>query len=188
MTSKFVALMIPAFAVILAAAPAAGQEAPRPTCASISDAGLPPSLSAWTKRSPLVAGAWVSDPDMGVAQIGRAFAVALQPNGEVRFPAAPSKPGAPDSHGGLLAFQVEEGGDYQVALGAGAWIDVVGPDGLALSSGHAHGPACTTLRKSVTFPLKPGRYLLEITGNGETVLPVMISRVPSAVQGGGERR
>lgn len=178
MTSKILTLLVPTMAVFLAAAPAVGQEAPRPVCAAISDAGLPPSLSAWTTRTPLEAGAARGDPRMGTAEIGRAFAVSLRPNGEVSFPVPPGKPGSADSHGGLLTFQVVEGGDYQIALGAGAWIDVVGAEGVAASSGHAHGPACSTLRKTVVFPLKPGRYLIEITGNSDPVLTLMISRAP----------
>lgn len=162
----------------LAAASAAAQEAPRPACAAISDASLPPSLAGWTTRTPMEASATRGDPRMGLAKIGRAFDVALRPNDEVGFPVPPGKPGAAGSHGGLLAFQVEESGDYQIALGAGAWIDVVGVEGAAPSSGHAHGPACSTLRKMVIFPLKPGRYLLEITGNSDPVLTVMISRAP----------
>ncbi len=45
------------------------------------------------------------------------------------------------------------------------------------SSAHAPGPACTTLKKTVVFPLKPGRYVLEIAGNGEQILPFMVTRV-----------
>lgn len=173
---------------LVAASPAVAQETPTPACVASRDADLPPYLSGWTTRTSLKAGARADDPDLGTAEIGRAFAVALRPTGEVRFPVAPGKPGAADSLGGLVAFAVTEDGDYQVALGGGAWIEVVGAEGLAASSRHAHGPACTTLRKMVVFPLKSGRYQLEITGAHDPVLPVMISRVPSVVQVGAERR
>jgi hypothetical protein len=188
MTSRLAAMALLVIPGLLAtASPAAAQEGAPTACAAISDRGLPPSLSAWAARAPLTAGARTDDPALGVAEIGRAFAVRLRPNGEISFPVAPGKPGAPDSQGGLVAFEVAESGDYQVALGGGAWIEVVGASGLVASSGHAHGPACTTLRKIVVFPLKSGRYQIEITGAHDPVLPMMISRVPSA-EVGVERR
>lgn len=188
MTSRQMAIILLGLLGLLATSPATAQEPSRPSCAAISDAGLPPGLSAWTARSPLRAGARAEDPALGTAELGRAFAVTLRPNREVSFPVPPSKPGENASFGGLVVFEVTEGGDYQVALGGGAWIEVEGAEGLVTSSRHAHGPDCTTLRKTVVFPLKSGRYLLEITGASDPVLAVLISRVPSAAQAGAERR
>ena len=43
-------------------------------------------------------------------------------------------------------------------------------NGAALPSvHHGHGPACTPIRKLVDWDLKPGRYLLQLTGEPATV-------------------
>lgn len=52
-------------------------------------------------------------------------------------------------------------------------------DGAAVVSvGHGRGPACSGVRKMVDFALEPGRYVLQIAGNGGQSLPVMIARLP----------
>lgn len=79
--------------------------------------------------------------------------------------------------GGPFEVRVGEAGDYQVSLGSGAWVEMVSGETALVSSAHAPGPACTSLRKTVVFQLKPGTYLLEITGNGEASLPLMVSRI-----------
>lgn len=93
----------------------------------------------------------------------------------MRYVVPPEKPGKPATHGGLASFTVATPGTYRVALGAGAWVDVV-RDGKAVASvAHGHGPACSTIRKMVDFRLTPGRYLLQIAGNADPVIPVMVA-------------
>ena len=82
------------------------------------------------------------------------------------------------SHGGLVGFSVTEAGTYRVALGSGAWIDVVRGGKAAASTAHGHGPACSGVRKTVDFPLTPGRYILQIAGNGTPSIAVMVTRLP----------
>jgi hypothetical protein len=68
-------------------------------------------------------------------------------------------------------------GTYRVALGQKAWIDVVrGRAGVA-SSAHAMGPRCTGVAKLVDFPLRPGRYVMQLTGAPAPTLPATIVRV-----------
>jgi hypothetical protein len=171
------------FHIVLAAAallagPALAQPmAAKPACAAVSDAGLPASLAGWTGRSSLAAATTAAGVGQAELPIGKGVDGQLRKTGEVTFPVLPQKPGGSVSYGGLYEIRVAEAGDYQVSLGTGAWIEVVDGQTLMESTAHAPGPACSTLRKTVVFPLKPGRYVLEITGNGEPTLPVMVTRV-----------
>lgn len=106
--------------------------------------------------------------------LGRAVRAGLVPVAQVRFALPPEKAGAPETFGGLLAFDVPSGGRYRVALGAVAWIDLV-RDGKALASvAHGHGPACSGIRKMVDFDLTPGRYVMQVSGAPERVIAVEI--------------
>lgn len=160
-------------------APAAlAQEPPsRPACATTSDASLPPALAGWTTRTTLPAAATAADAAKAALPIGRSVDAQLKRSGEVTYPVLPAKPGGSVSFGGLYEIRVAEAGDYQLSLGTGAWIEIVSGKTLVESTAHAPGPACSSLKKTVVFPLKPGRYILEITGNGEPTLPVMVTRV-----------
>ena len=65
-----------------------------------------------------------------------------------------------------------------MALGSGAWIDVV-KDGKAIeSTAHGHGPDCSGVRKVVDFPLQPGSYTLQVAANGQAQLPLLVTRAP----------
>ena len=46
-----------------------------------------------------------------------------------------------------------------------------------LSTAHAPGPACTGIRKTVQFPLQPGKYVLQISANADPAIDVMVSQV-----------
>ena len=146
-------------------------------CAATSDAGLPAHLAAWTSRSALPAATSAADVGKADLPVGKGVDAQLKRTGEVTFPVLPAKPGGSVSYGGLYEIRIVEPGDYQVSLGTGAWIEVVSGKTLVTSTAHAPGPACSSLKKTVVFPLKPGRYVLEITGNGEPTLPVMVTRV-----------
>ena len=65
-----------------------------------------------------------------------------------------------------------------MALGSGAWVDIV-KDGKAIESvAHGHGPDCSGIRKMVDFPLEPGNYVLEIAANGQSQLPLLVAHLP----------
>jgi hypothetical protein len=159
------------------AAPAAAQEPPsRPACAVTDDSKLPPMLAAWTARSSLPAAIDAAGAIQARLPVGRAIDAQLTRSGDVSFPVLPAKPGGSVSYGGLYELNITEAGDYQVSLGTGVWIELVSGKTLVEATRHAPGPACSSLKKTVVFPLKPGRYLLEITGNGEPTLALMVSR------------
>jgi hypothetical protein len=173
-----IAALAAGLAAALCASPGLAQEPPgRPACAVTSDAGLPPALAGWTDRAEVAAAAAPAEAGKAPLPIGKGVDGRLQRTGEVTFPVLPAKPGGSVSYGGLYQLQIAEAGDYQVSLGTGAWIEVVKGKTLVASAAHAPGPACSTLKKTVIFPLKPGRYVLEVTGNGEPTLPLMVTRV-----------
>lgn len=174
--SKLAAMV--GLAVALAAPAAFAQEPPsRPACAAIDDSAIPPALAAWSTRSSAAAATDVAGLAAATLPIGKGVDGQLKRTAEVTFPVLPAKPGGSVSYGGLYGLQITEAGDYQVSLGTGAWIEVVSGTTLVESTRHGPGPACSSLKKTVIFPLKPGRYVLEITGNGEATLPLMVTRV-----------
>ena len=103
--------------------------------------------------------------------------VSLLPTPSVHYPLQPEKPGGSVSHGGLLGFTITEAGTYRIALGSAAWIDVVRGGKPVTSTAHGHGPACSTIRKMVDFPLMPGRYILQVSANAGAGLPVLVTRL-----------
>ncbi len=166
--------LVLAFATTGAAAQSPGI-AP-PACAT--PAAPPSGLEGWTARVPLAAATNVARLDAATLTAGKAVDANLARTPDVRYVTRPEKPGGSVSHGGLFAFDVAEAGTYRVALGAGAWIDVLDGRKAVVSTGHGHGPDCTGIRKMVDFPLQPGRYVLQIAGNGSPTLPVMVARLP----------
>ncbi|MEH0197007.1 homogentisate 1,2-dioxygenase [Caulobacter sp. CCNWLY153] len=171
-------------ALILAAglaltAPAAlAQTQPDAACAPGVEAGLPPELAGWTAKSPLTAATSVADLPKAVLAPGLAYAAALSPTPEVAYAVQPEKPGGTVSKGGLFSLKVETAGSYVIALGTGAWIDVLKDGAAQRSIAHGRGPACSTVRKMVTFDLAPGDYLIQISANAQAELPIMVARKP----------
>lgn len=167
------ALLATPFAASAQMAPAA----PAPACATM-DKDLPAELSAWTAKKDLTAAKGVQDLDKAVLTPGQAFVAALAPTPEVTYIVQPEKPGGTVSKGGLFAVDIVTAGTYTIALGTGAWIDVLKGDAAQRSTGHDRGPACITLRKMVTFDLQPGRYVVQISANAEANLPIMVAAKP----------
>lgn len=151
--------------------------APAPACAAM-DQDLPPELAAWTKKAELAAATGVSGLDKAVLVPGQAYVATLAATPDVTYVVQPEKPGGTVSKGGIFAIDIPTAGSYVIALGTGAWIDVLKGDGAQRSTGHGRGPACTTLRKMVTFDLQPGRYVVQISANAEPTLPIMIASKP----------
>lgn len=106
---------------------------------------------------------------------GQAARLHLYPMAEIRYPVAPGKPGG---SGGLAEVAITEAGNYRVALGTPAWIDLVA-DGKPLTSiAHGHGPKCSSIRKMVDFALKPGRYTLMVSANPGDHTQVLVAKLP----------
>lgn len=109
--------------------------------------------------------------------IGEGVVATLLPMSAVTYAVPPEKPGNPASSGGVFAFTVSARGRYRVALGGGAWIDVLSGTTAAASVAHGHGPDCTGIRKTVDFDLAAGRYVLQVSGSGSAKLPIMVVRL-----------
>lgn len=127
-------------------------------------------MNRWLSRSKMVAKATLVP--------GRAATLTLAPTPTVKYPLRPEKPGGTVSFGGLAGFTVKQAGTWRVALGAGAWIDVVKDGKAAVSVAHGHGPDCTGVRKMVDYQLTPGVYILQIAASAETALTVLVTRLP----------
>lgn len=82
----------------------------------------------------------------------------------------------PDTYGINTNLNIKTAGQYSVALSRAAWIDVIAPSGPLTSSTHRHGPECTSIRKIVTFQLKPGNYQLRIKNSPVSSATIKILR------------
>lgn len=177
---KMLAFALSAALSAASARPAAAQDMAMPQAAPVCprDAEpIPATLAAWTDRKPLTAA--TDEATLGTALLapGTAIDLALAETPAVTYLVRPSHPGGSVSHGGMLRFTIASAGTYRVAIGSGAWLDVVAAAASLESVGHGHGPNCSGIRKMVDFALKPGSYVLQIAGNGEAHLPVLIARL-----------
>ncbi len=164
--------------LLLAATPSQAMKGMDHTAAACpaTPAALPAELQGWTRRTPIRAGATATRAT--ALSIGEGVIATLLPTPKITYAVRPEKPGGSISSGGLFAFNVAAAGRYRVALGSGAWIDVLSGTKPVISAAHGHGPDCTGVRKMVDFDLQPGRYLLQVAGNGSPALPLMVARVP----------
>ena len=109
----------------------------------------------------------------GAPAVGKAAAVTLtivDASATAPMPHAP-KPG---TFLGGFPVSIAKAGTYRIALSHGAWIDVVGPNGAATSTAHAHGPACSGIAKIVSFDLTPGTWQLQVSDAKGPNLAVMV--------------
>lgn len=176
-SAPFQRLAPAAIAALLCTAPAAAQMDHAPAqCAAPAD--LPAPMASW--RNPVALKAATDGKGAARAMLtpGRTVTLALLPTPKVAYPVRPAKPGGSVSHGGLASFTVKEAGTWRVALGSGAWVDVISDGKAATSTAHGHGPDCSGIRKMVDYDLKPGRYTLQIAANGEDKLTLLVTRLP----------
>lgn len=142
--------------------------------------GAPTSSAAgikgWAKAQPVKAAA--RSETAPVLTLGAGTTASLLPMADISFVIRPEKPGSPTNNGGIFAFVVPAAGRFRVALGSGAWIDVLRGTTSISSVAHGHGPACSTVRKMVDFDLQPGRYVLQVAGSDTASLPLMVSLLP----------
>lgn len=138
--------------------------APVPVCSAIN-VSLPDDLAAW--RGP-------AKEAISAVVIGEKAAISLRPVENVSYEFPPEKPGKVGTFGGAATFHISTAGTYRIALGAAAWIDVVAHGNTVASITHGHGPECSSIRKIVAFPLKPGRHILQFSGSQNTEIAVLI--------------
>jgi hypothetical protein len=171
-------LAVAACGVLLALPPAGVAQEDRGPAAKCDVAVQPPPpLAGWNSKADITAATKEDGLSVATLSIDQAAAVTLHGTREVSYVMQPDKPGGSVAHGGLLAVVIDKAGTYQVSLSSGAWIDLVRDGKSIISSAHAPGPACTGIRKTVQFPLTPGRYVLQISANADPTIAVMVSRV-----------
>lgn len=112
--------------------------------------------------------------------LGVRIDLALRPNAGLKFLIAPRRAPAPDSFGGMPAFQVPQDGLYRVSAGASVWIDVVETaTGQNIPAQSFEEQAKSDLHKYVVFPLRTGvRYTLQISGAKTAAASVLITPAP----------
>jgi hypothetical protein len=75
-----------------------------------------------------------------------------------------------------LVLVITEAGTYGVAIDQTAWVDVA-RDGASLhSNGNGHGPACSSIRKTVDFQLLPGRYTITLRRTQAPTVRLLVVR------------
>lgn len=148
---------------------------PRDEACPPTPIGLPRGMEGWGRPTAITAASTAARP--ALLTPGVAVRATLLPTADVTYAVRPAKPGAASSHGGVFAFDVARAGRYRVALGSGAWIDVLRGTSPVASATHGHGPACSTIRKMVDFDLKPGRHLLQIAGSEPAAVTLMVTPV-----------
>lgn len=161
-------------ALLFLAAPASGTKAEM--CANSEP--LPAALPAWRMPLPMRAVGAYREVSRARLTTGKAVELALLPTPKVAYFVRPEKPGGSSSYGGLVRFTVQQAGRWRVALGSGAWVDVV-KDGAAMTSvAHGHGPRCSGVRKMVDYDLSAGTYLLQVAANDTDSVSLLVTRLP----------
>ena len=155
--------------IVIAITPAAAHaqtpaSAAPATCSTAMDTALPAAWSAWTQPEAVTAAPTpATQPELS---LGHAYKVQYSPIATVQYPVALKKV-VPNTFGGLFMLTIDKAGTYTVALDGDGWIGMV-KDGQELrSTGHAHGPDCSTIHKVVDFQLDPGHYTLQISNTAK---------------------
>ena len=131
-----------------------------------------------SNKTPLVAAKEKAALGQASVMPGTAVDVALGSTPSVKYVVRPSRPGGSVSYGGMLSLVIATPGTYRVAIGSGAWLDLIKGKAALESTEHGHGPNCSGIRKMVDFALQPGSYILQIAGNGEPRIPVLVATLP----------
>lgn len=148
---------------------------PEAACTT-TDTALPAGLANWNGKAAMSTAPGVDHLPHAKLTLGKGYEASLLNTPKVAMPVQPEKPGGSVAYAGLFAFTVETEGAYTVALGTAAWIDVL-EDGKSVEpTKFGHGPECTSIRKMVVFPLKPGTHVLQVSGNAAATLKLMVAK------------
>jgi hypothetical protein len=167
--AALVLLLFPAFQA------AAQEETPAAACTAM--VAPPAALSGWTAEAHVVSADKAAGLVSARLKLGQGSMVTLHPTRSVAYVTQPDKPGGSVASGGLLSVSITDAATYQVSLSSGAWIDVLQNGKPLISAAHAPGPACTGIRKTVQFALKPGQYVVQLSANADPLIQVMVSKV-----------
>ena len=132
---------------------------------------------SWSENAPELLSAKKAGAVDGVkAVLGKQVKVRLHPQKDVSFVTLPGSATETmeDGFAGMAVFEVPEDGSYAVSARGMAWIDLVQHGALIDSTGHEHGPSCEG--KTVYFPLKAGRAVIQLSGVGGDAIDILITR------------
>lgn len=110
--------------------------------------------------------------------MGEPVRLRLHPDGDVSYLTLPKGEGEASSFGGMARFDVAEAGTYRVGLDEPVWVDIVRAGEPAEAVIFGRGPECSGLRKVVGFKLAPGSYTIELSGNIERDIRVLVEPLP----------
>lgn len=155
--------------------PMTEQPAAAPNCPADAEP-IPAPLAGWRARKTLTAATNAKALYQIMLSPGVGADLRLAPTPTVAYVRRPDHPGGAVSYGGMLAFTADHAGTVRIAIGSGAWLDLIDASGTALvSTAHGHGPNCSGIRKMVDFAVRPGRYVIEVAGAGSPNLPIVIA-------------
>ena len=175
---RTISILVLVFTVLAPRTAGAQEMRDMPAASCTKPAELPAELAGWTAKTPLASATDVSGLDGAMLAVGHRAIVTLHPTREIHYITQPKKPDGSVAHGGMLAVAISAAGAYQVSLDSRVWIDVLKDGKAVISSAHAPGQACTGIRKTVRFPLTPGRYVIQMSANAAPTISVMVSQVP----------
>lgn len=140
-------MRILALAALLVAGPAVAQ-----TC---------PSPAGWDKPVKHLA---ARVPTMKFAlATGSSTLLELRGAKDVQLAVTTDRKAKPNTSAGLAALDVATAGKLDVILSNAAYVDLVRDGRVLKSTGHTDLKTCTGFRKSVSFDVVPGRYIIQLT-------------------------
>lgn len=169
-------LPLPMALAPLALAPVA--MAPLAPAALAQAQGMAPACAEparpWQGAAQIAAAARADDLPLAGLAPGAALRLRLLADPEVDYLTLPRGAGEESSFGGLAAITIPRAGRYMIGLEKPAWVDLA-RDGLpAETVGFGPGPRCSGIAKQVSFDLAPGDYVLEVSGNLDAEIGVIL--------------
>lgn len=102
-------------------------------------------------------------PDMKFAlATGTSVQLELRASKDVQFAVASDRKPKANSLAGLAALDVAKAGKLDVILSNATYVDLVRDGKTLKSTGHASLATCPGFRKSVSFDVVPGRYIVQL--------------------------
>jgi len=142
----------------------------QPACATV--------VAPWKAPRMLTSAREAADAAQVAFAPGEAVHFTLHPDGEVAYATLPQGEGEAASFGGMASFTVAEKGLYRVGLSEPIWVDVAQNGKPAEAKHFGPGPACSGIRKAVSFALEPGSHVLEVSGSTIAEVGVIVEKLP----------
>lgn len=161
--------ILPVFAIFLASC-ATSAPPQAETCAAPAE--------PWRDARAIASGRDAAGADEARFAPGEAVRLSLHPDGEVAYLTLPQGAGEAASFGGMASIAIESAGLYRVGLSEPVWVDVARDGAPAEAVRFGPGPACSGIRKAVSFDLQPGTHAIEISGGEIGTVGVIVERMP----------